>query len=381
MRTVNILGSTGSIGQSTLKVIEAHPDQFQVGVLTAFSNVDRLIEQAIKFQPNLVVIGDPDKYETLKSGLAGTDITLAAGCDAVCDAAAQKSDITMAAIVGMAGLKPLMKAIEQGGVIAIANKEPLVSAGALVLAAADKHGATLLPVDSEHNAIFQVFEKDNAKSIDRIILTASGGPFREWNRRQIEKATPEQAVNHPNWSMGAKISVDSASMMNKALEVIEAHYLFDMPADKIDVLVHPQSLIHSMVEYSDGSILAQMGASDMCTPITNILGWPERMRTPGDRLNFKQINRLDFEDVNHELFPAVNMAYDALKEGQEACLVMNAANEVAVSAFLDRKIAFLDIHKVIIDVLEKREAASLNSLNDVISYDKVARDRAESLIL
>lgn len=381
MRTINILGSTGSIGQSTLKVVEAHPDQFKVGVLTAYNNAEQLADQAKRFNAVHAVIGNPEKYEVLKAALSGTDISCAAGEEAVCEAAAMQADITMAAIVGMAGLKPLMRAIEKGSTVAIANKEPLVSAGDLVLSAAQEHGATLLPVDSEHNAIFQVFEKNNNKAIERIILTASGGPFREWNREQMEKATPEQAVSHPNWDMGAKISVDSASMMNKALEVIEAHYLFDMPADKIDVLIHPQSLIHSMVEYADGSILAQMGASDMCTPITNILGWPERISTPGECLDFKAISRLDFEAVDHERFPAIQLAYDALREGQGACLTMNAANEIAVSAFLDRKIAFLDIHKVIIEVLEKRETADLNSLNDVISYDKVARDRAESLIL
>lgn len=380
-RSINILGSTGSIGLSTLKVIQQHPDKFTVGALTAYSNVELLAEQAIKVKAKHAVIGNEALYEELKSALFAHDIECSAGEQAIMDAASYPADITMAAIVGMAGLPSLMVAIEQGGFIALANKEPLVAAGLQVLAAVEKSGATLLPVDSEHNAIFQVFEQDNVKAIERLILTASGGPFREWSLDQIEKATPEQAVAHPNWTMGAKISVDSASMMNKALEVIEAHHLFDMPADRIEVLVHPQSIVHSMVEYTDGSVLSQMGASDMCTPITNILGWPHRIATPGERLDLERMSKLSFEQVDSERFPSIQMAYDALNSGQAACISMNAANEVAVAAFLNHKIAFLDIYKIIREVLDKLDTAPLKSLNDVVSYDRVARDMAESFIL
>lgn len=381
MRVVNILGSTGSIGLSTLKVIEKHSSDFSIGSLTAYSNVELLAQQAIKFKAKCAVIGDEKLYVDLKEALSGHDIIIMAGDEAIIESASIKADITMAAIVGMAGLPPLMAAIEHGGLIALANKEPLVSAGMQVLDAVTNSGATLLPIDSEHNAVFQVFENDNVNSIERIILTASGGPFRHWTYEQMKTATIEQAVDHPNWSMGAKISVDSASMMNKALEVIEAHYLFDMPADKIDVLVHPQSVIHSMVEYADGSVLSQMGASDMCTPITNILGYPKRLQTPGDRLDFSKVKELTFEEVDNIRFPSISMAYDALNAGQGACIAMNAANEVAVAAFLGHKIAFLDIYKIVSEVLDKRETVALNSLNDVLSYDRVSRDMAESLII
>lgn len=379
-RRINILGSTGSIGLNTLKVVEAHPEMFSVEVLTAYGNVDLLAEQAIKFKAKHSVIGDESLYNALKDALFGHDINCSAGDQAIIDAGAYPADITMAAIVGMAGLPSLMVAIKQGGLIALANKEPLVAAGPQVLEAVKQSGATLLPVDSEHNAIFQVYEQNNKTAIERIILTASGGPFREWSLAQMEKATPKQAVAHPNWTMGAKISVDSASMMNKALEVIEAHYLFDMPINKIEVLVHPQSVVHSMIEYSDGSVLSQMGASDMCTPITNILGWPNRIATPGDKLDLETMCDLSFEAVDNDRFPSIKMAYDALNSGQAACISMNAANEVAVAAFLDHKIAFLDIYKIIRQVMDKQDAGVLKSLNDVMSYDKVAREIAESLI-
>jgi len=382
VRSVNVFGATGSIGQSTLDVVRAHPDKFKINLLTAQSNVERLAAQAIEFQPSHVVIGDEAHYSALKDALsAHPDTKISAGEAALVEGAQDiKADITMAAIVGMAGLAPLMASIAHGGLIAIANKEPLVAAGAQVISAAEQSGATLLPIDSEHNAIFQVFEPKNKAAVERLILTASGGPFRDWSLDKIKSATPEQAINHPNWEMGAKISVDSASMMNKALEIIEAHYLFDMPASKIDVLVHPQSLIHSMVEYSDGSILSQMGASDMRTPITNIMGWPERIKTPGARLDLSALTQMTFEPVDHARFPAINMAYEALKSGQGACLAMNAANEVAVSAFLSHKIAFMDMHDITMRTLEKRQKADLNSLNEIITYDKLCRDLAESFI-
>lgn len=380
MRTLSILGSTGSIGQSTLKVAAAHQDKFKIGVLTAQNSVEQLAKQAIQFNAKHAVIGEESHYQDLKDALSGTGITSAAGERAICEAALMPADITMAAIVGMAGLRSLMCAIEQGNIVAIANKEPLVSAGDFVLEACKKYGATLLPVDSEHNAVFQVFENDNKAAIEKIVLTASGGPFREWPLEKIMTATPEQAVNHPNWSMGAKISVDSASMMNKALEVIEAQKLFDLLSDKIEVLVHPQSVIHSMVEYKDGSTLCQMGASDMCTPITNVLGWPERIASPGDKLDLVGLSELTFEAVDHERFPAVKMAYDCIEQGQDACITLNAANEVAVAAFLDHKIAFLDIYKIVSEALDNLDSAPLKSLNDIENYDIVARLKAESII-
>lgn len=380
MKTVNILGSTGSIGQSTLKVITKHADKFKVGVLTAQTSVQELATQAIKFNATLAVIGDKNHYSALKEALSGHNIDCAAGEQAIIDAAAHKADITMAGIVGMAGLQSLMKAIEQGGVIALANKEPLVAAGDLVLAACQKSGAILLPVDSEHNAIFQCLESLNKSAVERLVLTASGGPFRDWSLDKMMAATPEQALKHPNWNMGAKISIDSATMMNKALEVIEAHKLFNMPADKIEVLVHPQSIVHSMVEYCDGSVLCQMGASDMCTPITNVMGWPKRIESAGEKLDLKTLSELTFKPVDERRFPSVRMAYDCLDSGLAACITLNAANEVAVAAFLDHKIAFLDMYKMTAAALDKLESAPLNSLNDIVNYDIVARLKAESML-
>ncbi len=380
MKTVNILGSTGSIGKTTLKVIAKHHDKFSVGVLTAQTSVKELAQQAIDFGAKLAVIGDKTHYRALQEALSGHNIECAAGEQAIIDAAAHKADITMAGIVGMAGLQSLMKAIEQGGIIALANKEPLVAAGDLVLAACQKSGATLLPVDSEHNAIFQCLEPDNKSAVERLVLTASGGPFRDWSLDKMMTATPEQALKHPNWDMGAKISIDSATMMNKALEIIEAHKLFDMPASKIEVLVHPQSIVHSMIEYCDGSVLCQMGASDMCTPITNVMGWPHRIESAGEKLDLKTLSELTFKPVDESRFPSVRMAYDCLKAGLAACITLNAANEVAVAAFLDHKIAFLDIYKITARALDKLDTAPLNSLNDIVNYDIVSRLKAESVL-
>ncbi len=380
MRKVTILGSTGSVGQSTVKVLQAQDEQYDVQAITANTNVKLLAEQAKSLNAKCAVIADNAHYQTLKDLLVGTDIEAAAGAQAVIEAAQMPSDWIMAAIVGMAGLAPLMAAIEQGTVIAIANKEPLVSAGPFVMAAAQKHGATLLPIDSEHNAVFQVFEADNKGSIERIILTASGGPFINTNLADMQNVKPEQALAHPNWDMGAKISIDSATMFNKALEVIEAQRLFDVTPDQIEVLVHPQSVVHSMIEYSDGSVLAQMGASDMCTPITNVLGYPKRLKTPGERLDFAKMNKLEFHAPDLERFPAIQMAYDCLKSGLNACVTMNAANELAVQAFLEHKIAFLDIYNIVKQSLENMEDTSLNSLCDVINYDNLIRQKTESLI-
>jgi len=381
MRSVTILGSTGSVGTATLDVVQSHPDKFAVFALTAQGKVDVLAEQAKAARAKLAVIGDESLHGQLKDALAGTGIKTAAGKKAIIEAASEKVDYTMAAIVGMAGLEPMLAAIANGTCVAIANKEPMVAAGKLVMSAAKKSGATLLPVDSEHNAIFQIFDQKNKDEITRIILTASGGPFREWPVSRMESATPKQAIAHPYWSMGAKISVDSASLMNKALEVIEAHFLFAIPAEKIEVLVHPQSVIHSMVEYSDGSVLAQMGASDMRVPITHTLGWPNRMNGPAQHLDFTKISSLTFEAVDHCRFPAINYAYDCLKDGQAACIAMNAANEEAVASFLGGNLGFLDIFETVRRTVEQKGGAVLDNLGDVLAFDQKMRNIAKSCIL
>lgn len=353
-KTVNILGATGSVGLSTVDVIAVHPDKFEINLISAHKKKEKLSELKEKTSAQYSVLTE-------------------AGLDELLELLQEPVDITFASIVGMAGLKPLMAAIPHSKVIAIANKEPLVSAGALVLAECEKYGTKILPVDSEHNAIFQVFEGAQKDQIERIILTASGGPFTTMSRAEMAGITPAQAVKHPNWSMGAKISVDSATMMNKALEVIEASYLFDMPANQIDVLVHPQSIIHSMVEYSDGSVLAQLGAPDMKTPITYALGWPDRISSPGEKLDFKQISQLTFEEPDLEKFPSIRLGYECLEEGPSACLTFNAANEVAVEAFLQEEIGFLDIVDTIEEVLNDMPRQDVSSLEAVISYDEDVR--------
>lgn len=381
VKNISILGSTGSVGQSTIKVIQAQEANYNIQALTANTNWELLAEQAITLKATCAVIGNEAYYDDLKKALAGTGIEVTAGKQALIEAAAMPADWIMASIMGMAGLEPLMAVIAQGSIVAIANKEPLVAAGPLVLKAAQQSGATILPVDSEHNALFQVYESDNKDAIDRIILTASGGPFRQYSIAQMENVTPDQALVHPNWSMGDKISIDSATMMNKALEVIEARYLFDVEPDKIDVMVHPQSIIHSMIEYQDGSILAQMGASDMSTPITNAFGYPKRLKTPGQKLNLSKMKSLDFEAVDSTRFPSVGLAYNCLKEGQDACIALNAANEVAVSAFLNHKIAFLDIYKLVLDTVKNRPSGSVGTINDILLYDKSVRQQTESYIV
>ncbi|QQG35337.1 MAG: 1-deoxy-D-xylulose-5-phosphate reductoisomerase [Micavibrio aeruginosavorus] len=381
MKTVSVLGSTGSVGRSTVDLILSSPENFAVQVLTAQKNAELLAEQARKTKARKAVIGDESLRPFLSELLAGTGIEVAAGRQAVIDAGAEPADWVMAAIVGMAGLEPLLAAINQGCAVAIANKEPLVAAGPLVIALAHEKGTTLLPVDSEHNAIFQVFEPDNRSAVERLVLTASGGPFRTWAKEQIARATPAQAVAHPNWSMGAKISIDSASMMNKALEVIEAHYLFSMPPEKIEVLVHPQSVIHSMVEYADGSFLAQLGAPDMKTPIAYALAWPRRMQTSGARLDIGRLRQLDFSAPDHEKFPLLPLAYGCLRGGQSACVAFNAANEVAVAAFLQEKIGFTDIYRVVSEALEQnQQGGALQSLEDILLLDHTVRRLCESYI-
>ena len=381
-RSVTILGSTGSVGTATLDVIKSAHDKFFIHTLTAQKNIALLAEQAKAFNVKRAVIGDETLYADLKDALAGTSIEPATGRNAVIAAAGEKVDYTMAAIVGMAGLEPILAAIENGQCVAIANKEPLVAAGRMVIDAAKKSGAALLPVDSEHNAIFQVFEQANRDFIRRIILTASGGPFRTWTQDQMAAATPEQALAHPNWAMGRKISIDSATMMNKALEVIEAHYLFDLPPEKIDVLVHPQSVIHSMVEYEDGSVLAQMGAADMRVPITHTLGWPNRIKGCSQRLDFTKLSTLTFEPVDACRFPAIKYAYDCLREGQAACIALNAVNEVAVDAFLAGQIGFTDIFEIVRRTAEdKKDVSSPENLGDILALDQKMRESAKQCIV
>jgi len=377
-RSIAILGSTGSVGCNTIDVVERYPNDYRVDALTAHSNVDRLIEQALRLKPRFAAIGIETLYGKLKDGLAGSGIVAAAGRAAVIEAASRPSDWVMSAIVGAAGLEPTLAAVRRGAMVGLANKETLVCAGSLMMKELGKHGAVMLPVDSEHSAIFQVFEFEKRDAIEKIILTASGGPFRTKSIAEMTAATPAQAVAHPNWSMGAKISVDSATMMNKGLELIEAHHLFQMPEPQIEILVHPQSVIHSMVAYQDGSVLAQLGTPDMRTPIAYALGWPKRIAAPSARLDFAKVATLTFEAPDPIRFPALRLAREALKAGGRAPTVLNAANEIAVAAFLSGKIGFMDIPALVETVLEAMPQAELGSIEDVITTDAEARRVAEA---
>jgi 1-deoxy-D-xylulose-5-phosphate reductoisomerase len=373
VKRITILGATGSIGTSTLDLIQRDPDGFEVLALTANSDVDGLAAAAKRVGAKRAVVADASRHDALKDALAGSGIEAAAGADAVCDAARMGADWTMAAIVGCAGLKPVMAAIENGGTLALANKEALVSAGEVMTRAVEAHGITLLPVDSEHNAVFQCLDRTAPKGVARIILTASGGPFRTRTLDEMRAITPEQAVAHPNWSMGAKISVDSATMMNKGLELIEAFHLFPVAADQLDILVHRQSVVHSMVEYIDGSVLAQMGSPDMRTPIAYALAWPERMATPCERLDLAKVARLDFEVADPVRFPAIGLAREALRAGGARPAILNAANEVAVAAFLAGRAGFLEIAAIVADTLERYDPLAPDSLDAVLAIDAEAR--------
>ncbi|WP_413203325.1 1-deoxy-D-xylulose-5-phosphate reductoisomerase [Rhodospirillum sp. A1_3_36] len=377
-RRISILGSTGSIGKSTIDLIERDPDAYHVVALTANGSAEALAAQAIALKAEVAVVADPAAFVRLKEALAGSGIEAAAGPDAVREAAAREADWVMAAIVGAAGLEPTLAAVERGATVALANKECLVCAGDLFMAEVKRYGATLLPVDSEHNAIFQVFDFDRKDRIEKILLTASGGPFRDWSRDQMAVATPEQAIAHPNWSMGAKISVDSASMFNKGLEFIEAHHIFGLGADRIEILVHPQSVVHSMVAYVDGSVLAQLGSPDMRTPIAYSLAWPDRMVAPVPRLDFAALGRLDFRAPDPERFPAIRIVREALERGGGAPTAMNAANEVAVDRFLNREVGFLDIPVVVEETIEEIMSGPLGTqtvdrLDAVRAVDSEAR--------
>ncbi len=379
-RRVTILGATGSVGRNTIDLIERDRDAYVVEALTANRNAKDLAELARRIRPRLAVVADPDAYGELKEALDGSGIMAAGGAEALVDAARVPVDWMMAAIVGAAGLEPTLAGIRQGAVIGLANKECLVCAGDLVMAEIENCGATLLPVDSEHSAIFQCFEFEQHQRVERIILTASGGPFREFSLDDMAAVTPEQAVAHPNWDMGAKISVDSATMMNKGLEIIEAHHLFPVREEQIEVVVHPQSVIHSMVEYVDGSVLAQMGAPDMRTPIAYALGWPERIKAPAARLDFAELGALTFEAPDTERFPALRLAREALRSGGAAPTILNAANEIAVQGFLGGRIGFLDIARIVEQSLERLPQSEITDLADVRNVDRQARVTAAEFV-
>jgi 1-deoxy-D-xylulose-5-phosphate reductoisomerase len=375
-RRVSILGSTGSIGCSTVDLIAREPERYRVEALTAQENVDKLIMQATLLRPRLAVIGNPAHYAKLKEALLPIGIDVASGEAGLIEAAKRPADWLMAAIVGVAGLRPTLAAIERGATVALANKESLVCAGELVMQSCNRSGATLLPVDSEHNAIFQVFDSLQSEQVEKVTLTASGGPFRTRPIDQMASITPEEAVRHPNWDMGAKISVDSATMMNKGLELIEAYHLFPLTVDQLDVLVHPQSIVHSLVHYQDGSVLAQLGLPDMRIPIAYTLSWPERMHAPTPRLNLAEIGKLEFELPDDQRFPALKLARDALKAGSCATAALNAANEIAVARFLKREILFTDIAILVEHVLEQIATRPISSLDDAMACDAEARQFA-----
>jgi 1-deoxy-D-xylulose-5-phosphate reductoisomerase len=377
-RKIAILGATGSIGKSTLDLVERSPDRFEVVAVTAATNVEALAQIARRTQARLAVIADETGLAELSGLLVGTGCRAAAGKEALVEAAAGDADLVIAAIVGCAGLRPVMAALEAGKTVALANKEALVTAGALMMDAASARGATMLPVDSEHNAIFQCLAGSRAEDVSKLILTASGGPFRTASIDAINAATPAEAVAHPNWSMGAKISVDSATMMNKGLELIEAHYLFGLPSERIDILVHPQSVIHSMVEYVDGSVLAQLGSPDMRIPIAYALAWPERLETPAQRLDLAAIARLEFEAPDFVRFPALRLAREALVQAGATPVVLNAANEMAVASFLDGRIRFPEIVEIVEEALESSNFSAPRSIEDVMEIDRATREGVEA---
>jgi 1-deoxy-D-xylulose-5-phosphate reductoisomerase len=382
-RRLTVLGSTGSVGVSTLDVV-THArkiygaDAFPIEALTAHSNVEKLAEQARALRPKFAVIGDETLYVELKELLSGTGIEAASGAHAVLDAAARPSDVVMAAIVGAAGLAPALAAARRGAVIALANKEPVVAAGEIFRKALAESGACVIPVDSEHNAIFQVLNPAHGDALERVTITASGGPFREWTRERMVSATPEQAVAHPNWSMGAKISVDCATLMNKGLELIEAHYLFSLPPEKLGVIIHPQSVVHCLVSYADGATLAHLSSPDMRTPISHALAWPRRIAAPVQQLDLTRTKPLTFEAPDLAKFPCLDLAQRCLRAGGRTTTVLNAANEIAVQAFLGRRIGFLDIARVVEDTLsaDREPNEPHRDLDAVLAIDGRARETA-----
>jgi 1-deoxy-D-xylulose-5-phosphate reductoisomerase len=379
-RSVTILGATGSVGRSTLDLIAHAPERYRIEALSAHRNVEGLAGLARRFGARLAVIGEPSGYGRLKAELAGTGIEVACGPAGLEEAAARPAGWVMAAIVGAAGLGPTLRAVRRGAVVALATKEALVCAGELLTAEVRRHGAVLLPVDSEHNAIFQALRGEAADTVERLILTASGGPFRERSLAEMAVATPREAISHPNWAMGSKISVDSATMMNKGLELIEAHHLFGLGEERIEILIHPESIVHSLVAFEDGSVLAQLGQPDMRIPIAYTLGWPDRIHAPTPRLDLAAVARLTFATPDAGRFPALRLARDALREGGAAPTVLNAANEVAVGAFLAGRLGFLDIAAVVERVLERSSYRMIDELDSILSIDADARRHTEALI-
>jgi 1-deoxy-D-xylulose-5-phosphate reductoisomerase len=380
VRSVTILGSTGSVGTQTIELLAADPDRFRVRALVAGRNATLLAKQALALNAEVAVVADASAYAVLRDALAGTRIEVAAGPEAVVAAAALQADWTMAAITGAAGLAATLAAIRRGAIIGLANKEALVCAGDVMLRAVREAGATLLPVDSEHNAIFQSLADGNHGAVEKIVLTASGGPFRTASLEQMASATPEMALRHPIWAMGAKISIDSATMMNKGLELIEAARLFNLDETAIEVLVHPQSVIHGMVHYHDGSVLAQLGSPDMRIPIAHTLAWPRRMATISRRLDLAAVGRLEFEAPDLVRFPALRLARETLQAGGGTPTILSAANEIAVEAFLDRRIGFLDIAEIADMVLQKLGTPRADTLDDVVALDATARRIARDLM-
>ena len=374
MKRIAILGSTGSIGTQALNVIRRHRDLFEVEVLCAGSNADLLVRQAMEFLPNAVVIADKGKYNNVCEALANTDIKVFAGEESMVDLMEMPSiDMVLAAIVGFAGLKPTLRAVESGKPIALANKETMVVAGAIVTAAAARHRVPILPVDSEHSAIFQCLIGE-CSPVDKILLTASGGPFRGMTRDQLATVTLDQALHHPNWSMGRKVTIDSSTMMNKGFEVIEARWLFDIPAERIKVVVHPESVIHSMVEFEDGAVIAQMATPDMRQPIGFALSFPSRITVGNKKLDFGQIGKLSFYDVDTDRFPCLALAYEAIKRGGNAPCALNSANEVAVDAFLNGRIGFYDIARLCEKALDGLNFVASPSLDDIFATHREVAD-------
>ncbi len=379
-RSLTLLGATGSIGASTLDLIRHNPDDWKVEALTANCSAAELAGLAREFGAKIAVVGDESCLPALKEALEGSGIEAAGGEAALCEAASRPVDMTVAAIVGCAGLAPTMAAVEAGGTVALANKEALVSAGDILKSAVTRHGATLLPTDSEHNAIFQCLQGGKIEEVRRILLTASGGPFRTLDAQALRSVSREQALKHPNWSMGAKITIDSATLMNKGLEYIEAHHLFPVGLENIEIVVHPQSIVHSMVEYRDRSVLAQLGPSDMRVPIASCLAYPERMKTPLTPLDLTAIGTLTFEAPNEELFPATRICREAIQAGGGAPAILNAANEIAVGAFLDGKIQFLQITQLVEETLATVTAPAPSSLEEVLALDARARAATKDLL-
>ncbi|WP_114009639.1 1-deoxy-D-xylulose-5-phosphate reductoisomerase [Cohaesibacter intestini] len=382
-KVISVLGATGSVGDSSLDIISSSPDRYRVGAVTANGNVEKLAQIAIETKAGFAAVADEQCLDALKDALSGTGIAVGAGEAGLAEAAAWPADMVVGAIVGAAGIRPTMAALEAGNQVALANKEALVCAGDLVMDAARRLGKPILPVDSEHSAIFQIFDDANRDEIEDVTITASGGPFRTWAQGDIEKATPEQALNHPNWSMGAKVTIDSASLMNKGLEVIEAHHLYDMPLEKLKVIVHPQSIIHGLVTYSDGSMLAHLGAADMRIPVAHCLAWPDRAPANTRRISLVEIAQLTFEAPDMARFPCLGLALEALRVGGNLPNIMNAANEVAVAAFLDHQLPFGGIARMVEAVMDRfvqlGEVGPVGSVDAVLATDAAARCVADEV--